>query len=1533
MEDKYQQLYDYISTNQKYSSLLSDGVTPESFKEMYVSGDKNMSSLFQVMALDDDKPFETGDMSAFSKDFFGVEKKNDQLPDPPDPSESFLSAYPSVRPSAVASSRADQLEEQGPGDSDYTIRPGFNALFGVPDVEVSREPQFLKGIVGDVVNSIPVLGEIFDHAARATATGYSNVKTMDEARFMFNNPSEESVQEFFVEMMRHQKNLEDYGESEDMQNFLTSANKYIKEDGNSMGGFKALAENPQVAYEFLLQSGLNNLDPKAIEEGLKVFTTGIISGGATGFSFAGPFGVIPGMLTGGRLSVPFAMAAAGGEVESVMSSIEFLNEELQKEGLDFTPENILTILQDDEKYKSIRNRALTRKVTISMIDGTLGSLFSQALRAVRVAEKANTAVLVGTQIAADVATGGGGEMLARELADQPQDPLEITLEAATGPVTQTPVNLVSTYVGVRQEIANKRAQNALYNKPNRYFINDARVDADAFSDVVETATNEQLLQLNIRVENDERMSGYLERKVELAQIEESLPQGASPEQRSQLIELETRLRRLEGKTGRTPETQRKKYNNDIDAIVNSIVDEAESTAPVDPKVVSDSARKLDVVEDAENEGAAINEQERLEQEEKKNKENREGAKNLREAQKDDGIFEKKSYGLGNAKEFFADVLKGRTGFQRRWLNARRFMPRSMFRASESKEAFTAVEMNNVRIHAKEFGRLEADVSKENRDEWASQFDEVLRGGKAGNLLNPSAISLAKEMRTNVDNLSLRLINEGAVKMSEVDAIVSNLDTYLTRSYKLFDQKNWKDQLASQEGQTIVNQAKDRLRRSNYENIVGLAEQDAYRNPDGTLNKNYTPENNPKQLDFHELMEERLDGKIAAILNKDGNSFASNPKLTSKDLNVLKERKEVPVEIRALMGEFSDPIQNYAQTILRQSQLAEANRALNSIKKAGMGVYLFNQPDGEFNVQIASEGSEALSPLNGLYTTREIADEFNKSGMSMDFKGPSEKLMGAGFAGWMKVTGSVKWAKTIGSVGTHFKNVFGNLGFMWANGHVPMELRETHKVIRNDIGSMSDAELNAKMNKYISLGIVKQSAGLGEVKSMLGEEGNFDDVVGTRLDSKGKKLFQRGKKYAEDLYQAEDDFFKIIAYENEVRRYSQAEYGVLPSELTEQQSMELDAKVAEIVKNTYPTYSRTPEAVRFLKLNPVIGNFVSFQAESYRTSWNILNIARQEIASDNPRVKAIGVKRLAGITSFQGAKTGLIATMGSSVGAGIMGVAGALNPGATDQERQRERDIRMFLPDWSKNSDLLPLSGVENGKFKYKDVSASDPFGGMSKVMNSIALADEGEGKGLGMKAFIDGYIAILEPFVGVDIATRRGANLLKNEDDYGRKIYNPEDTWNAQTEDILSYGYKVLEPGTFTSVRKIYNSDGKLNEAFGQFTGLKTFEVDFGEQFGYIAKGLGERMKDAKALRRSENTDYNIDFYEQEDVDNANRALSELETEMHEYARAANRMGVPKDYLIQQMVQMTRGGNNVGLSRQRAENIYENIFINLEPER
>lgn len=1737
MEDKFQQLYDYMNS----AGLIQEGVTPESFKNMYVSGEKNISDLFQVMSIRE-TPFEVGNLNEFSEGFFGVKKKEETQPTTP-PEESSQ-VYPSVRPSTAASSRSAQMGEQETGGLGFTVRPG---LFGIPDIQ--QEEQFLKGTVGDVVNSIPFIGGAIDDMARSIATGYSNVNTMDEARFMFSNPSEESVKTFYDAMMKHQLNVQEYGESEEMKAFMTDAKKYISE-GNQFGGFKALAQHPSAAFEFMLQSAIGLMDPEAIKEGVKVFTTGVVGGTVMGTAVPG-VGNVAGAITGAGTSMPFAMAAASREVEVLMSSIEFLNEELEKDGLDFNPENILAVLSDDEKYKSIRNRSAVRANTIMGVDAALGSLFGSAMRAVKVAGKASDAAITAATVGVDVISGGGSEMLARELAGQEQDPLEIALEAGTGPVTQTPSTLATTYAGIRAE---KMKNNKIVsNTPKKYFFGDSEIDAEGLVDFVETATNEQLLNSKIRVENDPRMDGYLEAKIERAQIEESIPANIQGETRDKLVELETRLKRLEGNTTRSGEINRKAYQEEIDSLIENYkevtpeeknviqgdpnkifsgepvsivkkssqdyakvsgieitegenitqldVNNAKAIAdafdqmehkPDDPEVMAsyeamaketldqysvlqkngvkviiyegkgepykNSAEMLkdlrennrifilstekdfgtsgitdqqraenplladsglkdyngkpllvndvfravhdffghgergnsfgaigeenawdvharmysplarramttetrgqnswvnfgpqmrneqgDIIKEgdegylkpsdrsfapqkigllpeemsepgqgrispeqkeqmvaaAEEQGAVMSESERVGK-----------AQELSAKAREEGVYVKKNYArnITGFKEFSADVLKGRTAFQRRWTKARKFMPSSMFAAAEGQEAAVAAHMNVVQNHAKALGRIEASVPANQREQFISDFDTYLRGGEPGNL-SPEAIALANSMRTNIDNLSMRLINEGVVAPSQIDNVISNLGEYMNRSYRLYDTKDWREQLQTDEGQGIVNRAKNWL-RSNDRQLIQDAEKDYL-----------DPTQNPQNLSLEAFIEERIEGKINALLDKGGNSFAANPKLSTKDLSILKQRKEIPLEIAALMGEYTDPLQNYAQTVLKLAQLNEANTMLQKVKQSGMGVYLFDKPTGPFSVQIASEGSVSKSPLNGLYTTPEIAKEFNEAGSTEGIKGPAMTVIDQAFKFWLGTAGAVKWAKTIGSVGTHMKNVFGNLGFMAANGHTDLSmLRATYETIKNDLGDMSDEEANARMEKYISLGIVKQNVGLGEIRDMLGK-GAFDDVAASRLDEKSKKIwevwkgekFKNAKKWAEDMYQAEDDFFKIVAYENEVNRYSQAEYGVDPSKLTEQQRLELDTKVAEIVKNTYPTYSRTPEVVRLLKVNPVIGNFVSFQAESYRTAWNIVNQARQELSSNNPDIRAIGAKRLSGITLYQGAKTAVIGAFGYGAGAGMTGAIGAAMSSETEQER--DADVRKFLPPWAVNSSII-INNMSDGKFSYVNFSASDPFGGIDQVVNAVSSGEDP------IQAFAKGVKAIVEPFVGVDIATRRFSNVINNTDDYGKQVWNPEAKFEDQTADILAYMYKIFEPGTATSVRKVITSDDPVNEAIGQATGMKNFDVDVSEQFSFMMKALGDRMRDARNIRY-EDYAYGSYNFKPASVSQANEALMNVEAEVYQLYRSAERLGVDpailKDHII----------NFGGVSKDRASKIVAGQFEQL----
>ena len=842
----------------------------------------------------------------------------------------------------------------------------------------------------------------------------------------------------------------------------------------------------------------------------------------------------------------------------------------------------------------------------------------------------------------------------------------------------------------------------------------------------------------------------------------------------------------------------------------------------------------------------------------------------REALEKEGVWVK-GKGLKNKAE----------GLRRRWFSARGFMPRSMFRDREQREANIAKSANVAQQHIREFNRL-LKKFKGDEDVLLADFDDAMRGGEGLNRLPEGFAGLAQEMRNQIDKLSIELVNLGVVPDSQIDNVISNLGQYLTRSYEVFTNKNWKDQVGKEKITAAKNLIRERERAQ-----AGKDYLDASKNPQG--------------LDAEAYLESVVDGYIDKYLSPDDAKAFVTAASDSKNTNILKERKDIPKEIRALMGEYTDPAQNFAASVLKMTQTAESARFLNKVKENGKGVFLFDKPNGPYTTQIASENSEAMSPLNGLYTTPEIANEFNKAGDQMS----------SFMQTYMKAIGTVKWAKTIGSVATHSKNVVGNLGFMWANGHTDLtQMNTAYQALKADLAGGSK-EWQARMNRYVGLGIVKQSAAVGEIRDMF-KDANMDDALARRMNDKGLSLKDKalrkarvGARKVEDLYQAEDDFFKIVAFENESNRYSEAMFGKPPEQLNEQELAELDGYVSELVKNTYPTYSRVPEAVQMIRRFPIMGNFVSFQAESYRVAWNTMAQAKAEMASDNPKIRSIGAKRMAGVTTYVGMKNAVTGVAGSAVGAGIMGAAGELLD--NEQEQQRQEDLRMFMAPWSQNSKIIPYD-LQDGKFSYIDFSSSDPYGHFDKIGNAFMRGEDG------IDSFATGLFTVIEPFVGEEILTRRLVNVSRNVNDYGKPIYNQESPQAQQIQDVMSYMYGVIEPGTITSLRKVYDSGADPAEIAGQLTGFKPYNVDVNKQFGFQMIKFKERMSDANSLKYSnENQAYE-----------ANQSIQE---EMHKYAMAANRLGVSKSEIIATMRQYAR------VSERQAEGIFAGVYKPLTPPR
>jgi hypothetical protein len=339
-------------------------------------------------------------------------------------------------------------------------------------------------------------------------------------------------------------------------------------------------------------------------------------------------------------------------------------------------------------------------------------------------------------------------------------------------------------------------------------------------------------------------------------------------------------------------------------------------------------------------------------------------------------------------------------------------------------------------------------------------------------------------------------------------------------------------------------------------------------------------------------------------------------------------------------------------------------------------------------------------------------------------------------------------------------------------------------------------------------------------------------------------------------------FKIVAYENEKRDYAKIEFDKKYEELSEKEKAKVDSKVAEIVKNILPNYSRLGNISKILRVAPV-ATFISFQLEAYRTAANTFDLAIKEVNSKNPRERKKGAKRLTSLIGFQALKYAALGMLGN----------GLLGDDDEDEEESKVQEVfegaigiskpktgvmdaRPFLPFWSQNSDIL-ITKAGNGEFSYIDMSASDPYGGLVKVVRAAQRSETIE------EGIISAAEELMSPILSTDILSGTVASLLRNEDVYGKKIWEKTDSPDDRAIKMIDAIYKTLEPGTLTSLRKIagmntpgkaytdygryvtkmMEKDNRAAEAIGQVTGFKKNDVDVEMQMNYLLGDLKEDMK------------------------------------------------------------------------------------------
>jgi hypothetical protein len=227
--------------------------------------------------------------------------------------------------------------------------------------------------------------------------------------------------------------------------------------------------------------------------------------------------------------------------------------------------------------------------------------------------------------------------------------------------------------------------------------------------------------------------------------------------------------------------------------------------------------------------------------------------------------------------------------------------------------------------------------------------------------------------------------------------------------------------------------------------------------------------------------------------------------------------------------------------------------------------------------------------------------------------------------------------------------------------------------------------------------------------------------------------------------------------------------------------------ADIALNVTPTYSRVPEIVKTLKFIPLIGNFTAFPAEIFRNMGNTLQRSIKELASTNPELQKIGIRRLtAAMTTTVGLPTGLVAA-----GKALTG---------SDQE-QIDAYKRSFAAPWEKTATMIPTETDAAGNITgFINYSYTNPYDFLQRpvkaVLNAVSEGDRNEASlmNIAANATTDAIGEMADPFVSPSLGFNALLEARQGRTDTGKIIYNESDTLGDRSLKQAIHVFNAIAP-------------------------------------------------------------------------------------------------------------------------------------------
>ena len=645
-------------------------------------------------------------------------------------------------------------------------------------------------------------------------------------------------------------------------------------------------------------------------------------------------------------------------------------------------------------------------------------------------------------------------------------------------------------------------------------------------------------------------------------------------------------------------------------------------------------------------------------------------------------------------------------------------------------------------------------------------------------------------------------------------------------------------------------------------------------------------------------------------------------------------------IKELLGEQKNPMQTILAGTSRLSLITRRNEFFDDLvkqsdadKASGKRGMFYDSEAEAFDAlgpnirKINVDPNKALeagitNPINGKFAIDEIADALEETNNAYKTKSTGAQIY-EGLLLYPKATSQI--AKTILSPVTHARNFVSAGAFATANGIIPspIAIKDAYQALQT--GLKGTRKQNDFYRKLLRLGVVNSNVRLGDLRGLL-EDIDYGATVSSDKALRGLlKPLSKLKQVSQDLYTAEDDFWKIVSWAGEKARLGKA-YAAKGITRTAEQ---LEEEAASIVRNNIPNYDYVGDFIKGLRRFPV-GNFVSFPAEIIRTSTNIVRRGLDEISTTMKNDKGETVRPLF--------KIGMQRLLG-------MGVTTAAVPYATVEMAKALHNVsqdelnamRRYVADWSKNSTLVPLRDKDN-RLKYVDFSHANAYDTIARPIQTVinaVQAGEKDADGI-MDDFIKGVIIstreLAEPFVSESIwteaildliarggRTRAGTRVFNDDDTDGTKIsksikhlVEAQMPFSAKQFERLGLAFKnnaepvgVVTKGKFDEYGETYELG---NEALG-FIGARAIPVKPERSFKFKIAEYQKGVRNSRQLFTTEvlkggpvSPEAIVDAYI-----NANRALFENTRDFYRDMEAAQILGMKEDKIAEQAVDRVGG--------------------------